>query len=80
MKLFAIILTIGFLSACASTEYIYVQPECEVPPIPYLPQISAEELEDVSDETYWKLEEREDLLYGWAEEMEEKLKTLCEAE
>ena len=62
------------LSGCVTTEYIEIKPECEVPPLPELPHPDMSEL---PDEQRLKAREREDLLYGWAEEMEDQLKTLC---
>ena len=38
-------------TACASTtETVYVEPECEVPPLPTPPEVSAHQLKEAVDE------------------------------
>lgn len=45
--------------------------------MPVLPEIEAEALEPLDDETYWALEDRERRLTDWALEMEAMLDELC---
>lgn len=56
----------------------YVEPECEVPPIPAVPQVESSKLESLDDETFWTLMDREVLLTNWAFEMEAMLKAMCD--
>ncbi len=65
------------MTACATTEYVEVRPECSVPPQPTLPQIDGEALSSLDDETYWALEKREKRLTDWALEQNAMLQELC---
>lgn len=66
------------LASCASTpEYIEIRPECTAPPQPELPEVQSSELEALTDDVYWRLEDRERLLTDWALEMHGMLDELC---
>ncbi len=66
---------------CATTtETVFVGPECDVPPRPVLPEIASERMDDLSDETYWDLMDRERRLTDWGLEMEAMLDALCTGE
>lgn len=55
----------------------YIEPECEVPPMPAVPQIESSKLASLDDETFWILTDREVALTNWAFEMEAILKEMC---
>lgn len=65
------------MTACATTEYVEVRPECTVPPQPTLPQISGEELRALPDDVYWRLERREKRLVDWALELRAIAEEAC---
>ena len=67
------------LAGCATTERVYITPDCTVPPRPTLPTVDAGELWDaVGDDMYRVLEERDARLTDWALELEAGVRVLCE--
>lgn len=80
MRLLCAALLALALSACVTTgpEYIEIRPECEAPPQPALPEIDGVELAELSDDVYWRLEDRERRIVDWAMEMQAIIETVCE--
>ncbi len=60
------------------TEVVEIRPQCSVPPQPALPQIEGSALEDLDEDTYEALEDREKRLVDWALEMRATLAEVCE--
>ena len=67
-------------AGCATTETVYVQPECEVPGRPVLPEIDSERMAALSDETFWALMDRERRLVDWALLLEATVNDVCRAD
>lgn len=80
-KIASLLLCAALLASCANQppQYIEVQPTCTAPPQPALPQIEGDELEALSDDVYWRLENRERRLVDWALELKAMVDELCEA-
>ena len=79
-KTAAAVLIVSVIAGCATTETVYVQPECEVPGRPVLPEIESERLATLSDETFWALMDRERRLVDWALLLEATVKDVCRAD
>lgn len=73
-----IVLTLSVMTGCSNrTQYVTVEPECQVPPQPALPTIKGKALSGLADDVYWDLETREKRLTDWALEMREMLREIC---
>ena len=74
------VLSVAFaaaLTGCATTEFVEVSPECSVPPVPSPPEIPAEALSTLPDETYWRVRERDAALIDAILERQAMLRELC---
>lgn len=68
------------MAGCATrTEYVEVSPECQPPPMPALPEVTAADLEPLPDTVFHDLRSREKLLTDWALELEAALEGICAA-
>lgn len=73
-----LVATLG-ISACATTEFIHVTPECTPPPFPALPELSKGELWDkLGDGEYRRLEAYINGVWAFSDEQGAMLDTLCE--
>ena len=71
-------LAVFLMTACATrTEYVEVRPDCTPPPVPALPELSADDLAPLSDGVYYDVIERDARLQDWALEMRAMLRELC---
>lgn len=73
---------VTFLVACQTTSepsvvYVETKPVCEPAPRPFLPKITNEELNALSDETYFKLDDMRVTLKNWALHNEDIIKAVC---
>ena len=57
-----------------------MQPECEVPGRPVVPEFDSDRLGSLSDETFWALMDRERRLVDWALLLEATVKEVCRAD
>ena len=55
-----------------------LEPDCEPAPRPVLPVIETERMDQLSEDTFWDLMERERLLTDWALENEAVVEALCQ--
>lgn len=74
-----ILILILVLPGCqTTTETVFLKPNCEAPPVPALPRINAAELWDsVGQDTYNDLLQREEIIVGWALEMQAIINEVC---
>ncbi len=56
---------------------VYVTPDCSAPPLPAPPEVPAEDLTALSDDTYWTLRERDDTLIDAVLLRQRMLEALC---
>lgn len=69
--------TLG-ISACTTTEFVHVTPECTPPPQPVLPELSKGDLWDaLGDERYRQLERYINGVWAFSDEQGAMLQTLC---
>lgn len=80
MTVCRLILLALLLSGCSllPERVEYVEPDCTVPPMPAPPEISAEELDPLPDDVFWRLRERDDALVSAIVERQRMLEALCE--
>ncbi|MGO3277571.1 hypothetical protein [Halomonas sp.] len=73
-----ITLSIFAVSACTTTEFVHVTPECTPPPQPVLPELSKGELWDaLGDEQYRELERYINGIWAYSDEQGAVIETLC---
>lgn len=78
LKLLVVALSSLAIPGCASQPVVQlIKPDCEIPPIPILPPVHSSELESLSDDTFWRLMERERITADWAFEMKAVLQAVC---
>lgn len=69
--------TLG-ISACTTTEFVHVTPECTPPPQPVLPELSKGDLwESIGDDQYRRLELYINNLWAFSDEQSAMLTALC---
>jgi hypothetical protein len=83
MKTSANLLAIGvtalITAGCSTTErLVYVQPDCAIPILPKPPEVSATELDPLSDDVYWRVLRREREITDSLLEHRAILKELCQ--
>lgn len=67
MKTFLLTSLVLSLLGCTTVEYIY--PKIDVPPVPVLPLISREQVECLTIETRTDMIVREEVIWGYVEEL-----------
>ena len=78
MRILAIAALALMLTACATTEYIEIRPQCTPPTEPALPVIDRGDLWDaLGDAEYRKLESYINGVWSWADEQAALLSELC---
>lgn len=79
MKLIAVPLVSVLLAACAANERIVVvSPQCDIPPVPALPDVDMGELWDhLGDSRYRELERYINGVWAYADEMKAILGEVC---
>lgn len=77
--LLALVLVVHLgISACTTTEFVHVTPECTPPPQPVLPELSKGDLWDaLGDERYRQLERYINGVWAFSDEQGAMLQTLC---
>lgn len=69
--------TLG-ISACTTTEFVHVTPECTPPPKPVLPELSKGDLwESIGDDQYRELERYINGIWAYSDEQGAVIETLC---
>lgn len=63
-------------TGCATVESFYT-PECDVPRLDELPEVTRKDLAALDDETYWRVQERETVIVDWALDLEDRVMVLC---
>ena len=71
--------TLAITAGCASkqVEVVYIEPECELPPLPAQSGLATSELDALSDETYARLEFYVQGLIDSLAEHREMLRAVC---
>lgn len=76
MKLISSCLVVAFLAGCAcAPSVVYKSAQLDLPPRPAIPAISGQELQAVSEATYLKMLDREDILWGYTLTLENIIRT-----
>lgn len=75
----AIVLAVWAMTGCTTTErLVYMQPDCAIPLLPKPPEVSALDLDPLSDDVYWRVLRREREITDSLLEHRAALKELCE--
>ena len=84
MKMLAGVLVIGLvvsaMTGCATDRLVYVQPECSLPVMPAPPEVTALDLDPLSDDIYWRVLRRDRELTDSLLEHRAVLREVCQSQ
>lgn len=82
MKMLGVVLVIVLVGlatiGCATDRMVYVQPECSIPPMPAPPEVTALDLDPLSDDVYWRVLRRDRELTDSLLEHRAVLREVCQ--
>ena len=79
LKNAVLVVSLAIIAGCANnqTETVYIQPECELPPLPAESGLDVEELDPLPDETFARLYHYIEGLIDSVHEHREMLRAAC---
>lgn len=77
----ALLVALGVSNGCATERYVYVQPQCTVPPMPALPSVDRAGVWDqMGDTDYRIIEAYIDGLWSVVDEQRAILREVCDGQ
>lgn len=76
----ALVVSLAIIAGCANNQVEYIDPECELPPLPAESGLDVEELDSLSDETFARLDHYIEGLIDSVHEHREMLRAVCGSE
>ena len=75
----ALVASLAIIAGCANNqiETVYIEPECELPPLPAESGLDVDELDALSDETFARLDHYIEGLIDSVHEHREMLRASC---